>query len=286
MKSKKKIISTFLLALVFNVSITSSSFINAATKQLEVHYINVGQGDATYIELPDGTDILIDSGTIGSGATIVKYLKAQEKDIDIEYLIATHPDADHIGGMQSVFKELKIKNFYYPKDAVSNTKTWKAVLDLTKKEKCNIVDANKSKGVIISGVSIKFIQPKVDYSTDNNDSVVTYLKYKNADFLFTGDIESKVEKDLLSAKLVSNVDFMTVPHHGSKSSSTSSFVKKIKPKYSIVSVGKNSYGHPNSDVLKRYTQIKSKIYRTDKNGNIIVKTDGYTAKINNTKANI
>lgn len=281
MNFKKKlgiILSSVLLAL--NLSTYNTT--EAATQQLEVHYINVGQGDATYIELPDGTDILIDSGRSGSGQAIVNYLKSQETSIDIEYLIATHPDADHVGGMKSVFPSLRVKNFYYPKDVPSSTITWKDVLSLASKEGCRIIDANSGVSLSIAGVTIKLIQPKIDYSTDNYDSVVTFIDYKNAEFLFTGDIEMKVEADLVSKKLVSNVDFMSVPHHGSKYSSSLNFLKIADPEYSIISVGKNSYGHPSADIINRYKSIGSKIYRTDVNGNVVIKTDGSTAKINNT----
>lgn len=281
MNFKKKlgiILSSVLLAL--NLSTYNTT--EAATQQLEVHYINVGQGDATYIELPDGTDILIDSGRSGSGQAIVNYLKSQETSIDIEYLIATHPDADHVGGMKSVFPSLRVKNFYYPKDVPSSTITWKDVLSLANKEGCRIIDANSGVSLSIAGVTIKLIQPKIDYSTDNYDSVVTFIDYKNAEFLFTGDIEMKVEADLVSKKLVSNVDFMSVPHHGSKYSSSLNFLKIADPEYSIISVGKNSYGHPSADIINRYKSIGSKIYRTDVNGNVVIKTDGSTAKINNT----
>lgn len=281
MNFKKKlgiILSSVLLAL--NLSTYNTT--EAATQQLEVHYINVGQGDATYIELPDGTDILIDSGRSGSGQAIVNYLKSQETSIDIEYLIATHPDADHVGGMKSVFPSLRVKNFYYPKDVPSSTITWKDVLSLASKEGCRIIDANSGVSLSIAGVTIKLIQPKIDYSTDNYDSVVTFIDYKNAEFLFTGDVEMKVEADLVSKKLVSNVDFMSVPHHGSKYSSSLNFLKIADPEYSIISVGKNSYGHPSADIINRYKSIGSKIYRTDVNGDVVIKTDGSTAKINNT----
>ena len=111
MNLRKRFISGFLtLGLV-----TSSMFIsNANAQQLEVHHINVGQGDATYIELPDGSDVLIDAGKSSYGDDVVNYLKNQESNIDIEYLISTHPDADHVGGMQDIFKDLKVKNFYWP----------------------------------------------------------------------------------------------------------------------------------------------------------------------------
>ena len=278
MKFKQKFLSSVIaLGLV-----TSSMFIsNANSQQLEVHHIDVGQGESIYIELPDGSDILIDAGKSNYGSTVVNYLKGQEKNIDIEYLIATHPDADHVGGMQEVFKELNIKNFIYPTDAPHDTKTWQNVLSLADSEGCTIKDSTPGTTFNIGGATMKFIQPSVDYSDNNDDSVVTYLEYKDVNFMFTGDIEADAEKDMVAQNLVTDVDFMSVPHHGSKGSSTEAFLEKAKPEHAIVSVGaNNSYGHPTADALNRYNAIGSKVYRTDQLGDIVIKTDGNTATIN------
>ncbi len=278
MKFKKKFLSSVIaLGLV-----VSNMFIsNANTQQLEVHHINVGQGESIYIELPDGSDVLIDAGKSNYGSTVVNYLKEQEKNIDIEYLIATHPDADHIGGMSEVFKQLNVKNFIYPKDAPHDTKTWQNVLSLADAEGCNIKDSTPGTTFNIGGATMKFIQPSVDYRDNNDDSVVTYLEYKDVNFMFTGDIEAEAEKDMVAQNLVIDVDFMSVPHHSSKGSSTEAFLAKAKPEYAIVSVGAdNSYGHPSADALNRYNAIGSKVYRTDQLGDIVIKTDGNTATIN------
>lgn len=278
MKFKKKFLSSVIaLGLV-----VSNMFIsNANTQQLEVHHINVGQGESIYIELPDGSDVLIDAGKSNYGSTVVNYLKEQEKNIDIEYLIATHPDADHIGGMSEVFKQLNVKNFIYPTDAPHDTKTWQNVLSLADSEGCTIKDSTPGTTFNIGGATMKFIQPSVDYRDNNDDSVVTYLEYKDVNFMFTGDIEAEAEKDMVAQNLVIDVDFMSVPHHGSKGSSTEAFLAKAKPEYAIVSVGAdNSYGHPSADALNRYNAIGSKVYRTDQLGDIVIKTDGKTATIN------
>ena len=278
MKFKKKFLSSVIaLGLV-----VSNMFIsNANSQQLEVHHIDVGQGESIYIELPDGSDVLIDAGKSNYGSTVVNYLKEQEKNIDIEYLIATHPDADHIGGMSEVFKQLNVKNFIYPTDAPHDTKTWQNVLSLADSEGCTIKDSTPGTTFNIGGATMKFIQPSVDYRDNNDDSVVTYLEYKDVNFMFTGDIEAEAEKDMVAQNLVIDVDFMSVPHHGSKGSSTEAFLAKAKPEYAIVSVGAdNSYGHPSADALNRYNAIGSKVYRTDQLGDIVIKTDGNTATIN------
>lgn len=283
MKNKRKFITSILaLGLV-----ASNLFVsNANTQQLEVHHINVGQGESIYIEFPNGTDILIDAGKSNQGSTVVNYLNSLEKGMEVDYLIATHPDADHVGGMQEVFKSMKVKNFIYPIDAPHDTKTWQNVLSLAKSEGCTIKDSTPGTTFNIGGATMKFIQSSKDFSDNNDDSVVTYLDYKDAEFLFTGDIEATAEKEMVSNGLVPNVDFISVPHHGSKGSSTSEFVAKADPEYAIVSVGENSYGHPTADALNKYTNIGAKVYRTDKLGNIVVKTDGNTATINGSKVDI
>lgn len=283
MSFKKKIIAGILTITLIVPNMLKS---NANENQLEVHHINVGQGESIYIEFPNGDDMLIDAGKSSYGDDVVNYLKTQESNIDIEYLIATHPDSDHIGGMQNIFKDLKIKNFYYPKDAPHDTNTWENVLNLANIEGCTIKDGSYQTNFNIGGVTVKFIQPEKDYSDNNNDSIVTYLDYKNAEFIFTGDIESETEKDMISQNLINNTDFISIPHHGSKYSSTLEFVKKSDPEYAVVSVGENSYGHPTDDALNKYLSIGAKIYRTDKLGNIVIKTDGNSATINGEKINL
>lgn len=277
MKFKQKIISSVLSIALVGLNLLIS---NANTQKLEVHHINVGQGESIYIEFPNGDDVLIDAGKSNQGDTVVNYLKNQESKIDIEYLIATHPDADHVGGMQQVFKDLNIKNFIYPKNATHTTQTWQNVLSLASLEGCTIQNGTPGTTFNISGATMKFIQSSTDFSDNNDDSIVTYLDYNNTEFLFSGDIEETAEKDMVSKGLVPDVDFMTVPHHGSKGSSTSEFLSKAKPEYAIVSVGDNSYGHPTADALNRYGAIGCKVYRTDQLGNIVVKTDGNTTSIN------
>ena len=281
----KQMISSILTVVLISSSMFTT---NAATvdQSLEVHHINVGQGESIYIEFPDGTDVLIDAGKSNYGKIVVDYLNSQEKSMEVDYLIATHPDADHVGGMQDVFESMKVKNFIYPIDAPHDTKTWQNVLSLAKAERCTIKDSTPGTTFNLGGATMKFIQSSKDFSDNNDDSIVTYLDYKDAEFLFTGDIEATAEKDMVSNGLVPNVDFMTVPHHGSKGSSTTEFVTKADPEYAIVSVGQNSYGHPTADALNKYSNIGAKIYRTDQVGNVVIKTDGNTATINSSKVDI
>lgn len=283
MKFKQKFLSS-VLALGL---ITGSTFISSAnSQQLEVHHINVGQGESIYIEFPDGTDALIDAGKSNYGDTVVNYLKSQESNMDLEYLIATHPDADHIGGMQDVFKDLNVQNFIYPMDTKNDSNTWQNVISLANSEGCTIKDSTPGSTFDIGGATMKFVQSPKDFTDNNDDSVVTYLDYENTEFLFVGDIEAEAESDMVNKGLVPDVDFMSVPHHGSRGSSTQAFLNKAKPEYAVVSVGENSYGHPTQDALNRYANIGTKIYRTDMDGNVVIKTDGISNTINGSNANV
>lgn len=241
---------------------------------IEVHFINVGQGDATYIEMPNGDDILIDAGKSNYGNTVVNYLNSQEKGMDLEYLISTHPDTDHIGGMQEVFKQLNVNNFYYPVDAPHNTQTWKDVLSLANTEGCKILDSKPGTVISGGGATLKFIHPTKDYNDNNEDSVVGLLDYNNTEVLLTGDAEAITEQDMVSQNLVPDVDVLKVGHHGSNTSTTQEFLNKAKPEHVVISVGENSYGHPTQNILNRLFGIGSKVWRTDKNGHVVMTSNG------------
>ncbi|MDA1674711.1 ComEC/Rec2 family competence protein [Bacillus cereus group sp. TH152-1LC] len=256
---------------------TSHSY--AATKGLSVHFINVGQGDSIYIKTPNGDDILIDGGN-RDGKAVIAYLKKQKVN-DIEVMISTHPDADHMGGLDDVLKAFKVKSVYAPKVS-HTTKVYKDFLAAVKKQGLTIKTAKKGVAINLKGVSAKFIAPVKNYSkNDLNDwSAVLKLTYGNKSFLFTGDAELKSETDMINSKQNIASTVLKVGHHGAKTSTSDKFLKVVKPSYAVVSVGKNSYGHPTSVVINRLKAKKIKIFRTDKQGSIVATTDGKSLKFN------
>jgi beta-lactamase superfamily II metal-dependent hydrolase len=271
-----KILVALVIAFAFSFVPSHSE---AATKYMYVHFINVGQGDSIYIKAPNGEDILIDGGR--NGNTVVSYLKKQ-KVKDIEVMIATHPDADHIGGLDEVLKAYKVKSVYAPKVS-STTQTYKNLLLAVKKEGLKIKTARKGVSIPIKGVSAKFVGPVKTYSkTDTNDwSAVLRVQYNKRSFLFTGDAEFKSETDMIKSKQTLKSDVLKVGHHGAKTSTSTNFLKVVKPTYAVISVGKgNSYGHPTSATLNRLKSAKVKVFRTDKQGTIIAKTNGSTLTFN------
>lgn len=271
MKLSKKLLSLGLAVLM-----TAGTYVNSypAKKQdMTIEFINVGAGDAIYIETPSGDDILIDGGTAGNGKKIVNYLKSQEKSMDLEYVISTHPDADHVGGLRYIFQNMKVKKFYYPKDAAYSTKTAKEVINLAKKESgCKIYDAKSGTKLSSGGAKFEFVHSKKNYSSDNEDSVMTYIDYGNLEVLLTGDAEKGAE----SAAKKYNVDILQMPHHGSAGSSSSSFIKRFDPEKIIISTDGKKYGHPSENALKRYISYDKNIdvYRTDRNGNVKIYANG------------
>jgi len=277
MKQKvNKSIAIILIALLF-ASIMSTSTYATTYQKMEITMFNVGAGDCFYIEMPNGDDILIDSGESYYGSNIVKQLNKKEKGMTLEAVISTHPDSDHSGGLQEVFKKMQVKKFYYPKDASYKSKTAKKLLNLVKLEKgCKIYGATP--GTKINGGNnsyIKFIHSKIDYDTTNKDSVMCYVKYNNLDVLLTGDVECGAEYKNIS-KI--NMDIVQAPHHGSKSSSSTEFIKKFDPENVLISTDGKSYGHPHKETLERYAKYDKniKVYQTNKKGNVSIKSNGKT----------
>ncbi|KEI98430.1 hydrolase [Clostridium botulinum A2B3 87] len=287
MKLKKKnlIITCLLicLSIVFTAcSQQSSNAVNTSNKsnELKVHYIDVGQGDSILVQTKD-KNILIDAGTRKSSDSLISYLKKQHiKKLD--YVIATHPHEDHIGGMPKVIEEFEISNFYAPKKT-ANTKIFKDMILQLKKKNLKINVAKKGISVDLSNnSSLDFLAPvKDNYENTNDSSAVVKLTHGNTKFLFTGDAEKTSEKDILNSNEDLSSNVLKVGHHGSHSSSSKEFLDKINPKIAIISCGKNNdYGHPHKETMKELNKRNIEVYRTDIDGNIVLTSDGENIKKN------
>ncbi|ACA56429.1 ComEC/Rec2 family competence protein [Clostridium botulinum] len=287
MKLKKKnlIITCLLicLSIVFTAcSQQSSNAVNTSNKsnELKVHYIDVGQGDSILVQTKD-KNILIDAGTRKSSDNLISYLKKQHiKKLD--YVIATHPHEDHIGGMPKVIEEFEISNFYAPKKT-ANTKIFKDMILQLKKKNLKINVAKKGISLDLSNnSSLDFLAPvKDNYENTNDSSAVVKLTHGNTKFLFTGDAEKTSEKDILNSNEDLSSNVLKVGHHGSHSSSSKEFLDKINPKIAIISCGKNNdYGHPHKETMKELNKRNIEVYRTDIDGNIVLTSDGENIKKN------
>ncbi|MHC9161502.1 ComEC/Rec2 family competence protein [Exiguobacterium profundum] len=277
---KKKMLKIGLITLFSGAFLVMPHSEVSAASSIKVHYIDIGQGDAIYIKMPSGEDVIIDGGNKGKGDAIVAYLKKQKVD-DIEVLISTHPDADHIGGLDEILDAYRVENVYAPK-VKHTTQAYKDFLQAVKREGKTIKTAQMGVSLPIKGVSAKFVGPVKSYSNSdlNNWSAVLHVTYKKNTFLFTGDAEHVSEKDMMAKKQTLRAEVLKVGHHGAKTSTSSTFLNVVKPKYAILSVGKNSYGHPTSEVVTNLKRVKATTLRTDKNGTIIITGNGssYTVK--------
>ncbi|MDT0001758.1 ComEC/Rec2 family competence protein [Listeria cossartiae subsp. cayugensis] len=277
---KKGILNILLVfALITGISVPGSIQAEAAAPTIKVHFIDVGQGDAIYIKAPSGEDILIDAGNKGKGKIVVNYLKKLKvKDIDI--MIASHSDADNIGGLPEVMNSIKVKSLYAP-NSTNTTAAYKDFVNTAKKKKLTIKTAKAGVKLPVKGVNAQFVGPVKTYDkTDrNNWSAVLHVAYKKNTFLFTGDAQTKAETDMIKAKKTLRADVLKVSTQGSKTATSQAFVNVVKPKYAIISVGKNGYGHPTSQTVSRLTKAKAKVYRTDRNKTIVVTGNGSTYSI-------
>ncbi|MBE6071356.1 MAG: MBL fold metallo-hydrolase [Clostridium butyricum] len=272
------IIIILLIILIFcNLNCNpNDSFINSNDKMI-IHYIDVNQGDATLIQV-NTKNILIDSGPESSKKNLLAYLNSINLD-KLDYVVATHPHEDHIGNMQHIIKEYDILSFYAPK-ITSNTKTFEEMIDSIKSKnlKINIIKEGTSSIDLGPNTSITVFSPsKYEYDNLNNYSPIIKIEYKNTSFLFTGDAEEEVENTVLQNNFPISSDVLKVGHHGSSTSTSTSFLSAVNPSISIISVGEdNNYNHPSNETIKKLQQNKSIIYRTDIDGNIVLISNGNT----------
>lgn len=239
----------------------------ATIGNLSVHFLNVSQGDSIFIS-NNNQNMLIDCGPNGKGDEISKQI--QNLGISkIDYLVITHTDADHIGGCEEILKNFNV-GVVFMDGQVKDTQSYSDVIKLIDKEQLITPDVCFSTN-IGTGI-IQFIHGNVNSDNANQNSLVLTMKYGKTNFLFTGDCDSTCEKSLLNQNI--DIDFLKVAHHCSEYGTTNEFLDMTTPRLGFISVGKNSYGHPTGSCLSRLNNNGVRVYRTDFEGNIILKTDG------------
>lgn len=285
MKNLKKYLSVFaVLAVITAVVISAFSgftenddeTVSVKNIGVTVHFLDVGQGDSEFIELPEGKCMLIDASTAEYGDDIVSTVQDLGYD-KIDYLVATHPHADHIGGMAQVIESLDIGEIYMPK-AVSTTKTFENLLETISRKNLQITTATAGKEICTySDVTAKFLAPVSDSYDETNDySAVVKITYGDNSFLFMGDAEKLSEDEMLANDIYSlEADVLKIGHHGSSSSTGTEFLQAVNPQYAVISCGEgNSYGHPHKETLDLLESFEVMIFRTDTDGSITVSCDG------------
>lgn len=244
---------------------------------MEVHYLDVGQGDAAYIKV-NGFDILIDAGDNGKEELLLSQLKEFNID-DFEMIIATHPHADHIGGMAEVFRDYDVESFYMP-NATHTTKTFENMVKAISEEGIKINTIKEGMSFDFGpGAKMEVYSPIYEsYEEFNDYSPIMKLTFGETDFIFTGDAEYHAEEEVV-AKYPNDLkaEVLKFGHHGSSTSSTRAFVESVDPDYGIISCGlDNSYGHPHRETLDKITKYEIESYRTDTQGQITLTSDGKT----------
>lgn len=257
---------------------SGSSMEETGGENLVISYIDVGQGDATWIS-KGGFHMLIDAGKREKGEVLVDYLKQEGTDT-IDVLVGTHPDSDHIGGLGDVLEEFPTDTVYMP-ESRKQTKTY---LDLEKTmDKAGLDPVMPEIGKeyrFDDNVVIRFLSPSRNYDDANDNSLVVQLLYGKTKFLFMGDAEEKAEKDILSSGYDLTCDVLKVGHHGSYTATCEAFLRAADPVYGIISCGKdNAYGHPHAEVLSRLEDEDVQVYRTDTMGTVCAVSDGREVKI-------
>lgn len=235
---------------------------------MEVHFLDVGQGDSTLIKTPK-ENILIDGGEVGQGEIVAGYLKEQGvRQIDI--LLSTHPHSDHIGGLQYILSEIPVKMVLDPVVSQSRSGLYSGYKKIIAAKQIELKEARAGDSYKIDGGSLKIVYCDNKADEINNTSIVALITYGKSRVLFTGDLEKEHE-----VKLGEQAELLQVGHHGSRTSSCEKFLKTVKPRWAVISCGEdNEYGHPHSEVLERLGKMGVKVYRTDISGDIIFTTDG------------
>ena len=232
---------------------------------LHVYYIDVGQADSILI-VNKNQSALIDAGNNDDGQDVVNFIKS--KGITkLDYVIGTHPHEDHIGGLDDVINNIDADKIYLPK-IQTNTKTYEDVLQAIQNKNQKIGSFNKGDKFTIGDANLEVMTDSIlNKENLNLSSNIIRMEFKGTSFLFTGDAETENEKTIEWTQ----TDILKVGHHGSTTSTSQSFLNQIKPKYAIISVGKdNDYGHPKEKILQRLEKIGTEVFRTDECGTIEV----------------
>lgn len=247
---------------------------------LEVTFFDVGQGDAALIKTPAGQKILIDGGPDNKIVTkLGPYFSFYDKDIDL--MILTHAHSDHLVGLVEVIRRYNVKKILYT-GALHTTPEYLEWLQLIEEKSIKLeITTAGHEYILDNNIKIEILYPLADLTNQkfadlNQTSIVCKLVYNEVNFLFTGDLPSEQEQELIAKTNNLPADILKVGHHGSKYSTSNEFLKAINPQVGIISVGlDNKFGHPDLSILNKLARFKVKILRTDQLGDIKIKSDGY-----------
>ena len=279
----------FGLAVILTLDIVYWNVRGSFQKTLAVTFLDVGHGDSILVEFPGGKKMLIDGGGLHEdrfdiGKSVIAPFLWKKKIGKIDTLVLTHPDPDHLKGLRFIASQFSIGQFW-DNGFQTESEAYLGLKETLREKRIEWQSCHeKTPPQTIRGVQISFLNPAkriviprnpMNPSFLNNGSLVIRLQLKNVVFLLAADIEKEAEQRIAGAEVSLRADILKVPHHGSASSSTPFFTQRVKPAYAVLSVGEQSMGRlPHPEVLKRYDELGTKVFRTDRQGAITVTTDG------------
>ena len=272
----KRLFETLVLMVSLTISVGSGEAYAAGTtnSSFQIDFIDVGQGDAALVQC-DGHYMLVDGGDSKQSSRIYSILKNRSISY-LDVMVATHPDADHIGGLSGALNCATVGVAYSPVTE-HDSKTFQSFVKYLNKQGVSITVPKAGNTFKIGSATATVLGPRSLSSESNNNSIVLRIVYGNTSFLLTGDAETDEENSIMNSGQTVKSTVLKVAHHGSNSSSGYRFIREVDPQYAVISVGSdNQYGHPTENVLSRLRDADVKTYRTDMQGDITCTSDGKT----------
>lgn len=241
-------------------------------QQMEVHFLDVGQADATLV-ISGNHAMLIDTGTRDKGTAIQNYLQKQGIE-KLDYLILTHPDADHIGAAAVVITKFEIGQVFMS-DFEKDNRTYRNLLETMDSRRVAWSTPEVGDTYHLGSAEFTLVAPHDTYGNPNDASLGILLENGENSFLFTGDAGEAAEKDMVDSGISLEADVYQAGHHGSNTSSSQVFLDEVKPEFAVISCGEgNSYGHPRAETLNAFRSRGIQVFRTDEQGTVIAESDG------------
>lgn len=244
------------------------------------HFLNVGQGDSEFFVFPDGNSMLIDGGP-WNGMLRGNIEKSQGKGMSryIDILAITHPEEDHFGGILDIIDTYDFGVFIWNGREENISESFRELLGKVKEKNIPVVIFKNGSEIIGNEWSVRTLNPNEEYDKKPNEASLVFLvNSKGLDVLITGDIGKETEEKILE-NIHKKIDVLKVSHHGSKYSSSKTFLQSILPRFSVIEVGKNSFGHPAGETIQALREVGSEIFRTDEEGNITFESNGEKIRI-------